>query len=276
MTGRKNGRVLECVAIDVNTQRDFFDCAGALPVVHQEELVPAIRRVIAWVKRNACPIVSSVEAHRVWELSDSGYPIHCVDGSYGQEKLDFTVFPGPAWIEADNTLALPVDLFSYHQQVIFTKRTDDLLSNPKADRLLTQLRVDEFVLFGAGIETSIKALALALLARAKRVTVIVDACGYWSQATADLALRQMAAKGACLSTVDELLARKLDRRFRYVPHRVLAKPDGNGHGNGRTPAGTHGDNGRIRPRLPFLSLRIRISKSNGHSRKAGHDQPPNG
>ena len=84
-----------------------------------------------------------------------------------------------------------VDLFASYQQVIFWKRTDDLLSNPKADRLLTQAPINEFLLFGVGLETSIKALALALVARSKKVTIVQDACGYWSAGTADQASLRM-------------------------------------------------------------------------------------
>lgn len=215
MFARRNGRH-ECVVVDVNTQRDFCETGGAFPVHNLADLVPQLRRVVAWAKRNHAPVVSSVESHRPLELSDSGFPIEvCVDGSGGQKKLDFTVFPRHAWIEADNTLAIPMDLFAHYQQVIFHKRTGDLLSNPKADRLLSQLPVDEFVLFGTGIETSVKVLALALMARGKRVAVVRDACGFWSRSTADLALRQIAAKGASVICVDELRVRRLDRQFRY-------------------------------------------------------------
>ncbi len=79
-----------------------------------------------------------------------------------------------------------MDLFSVHQQVIFRKRQDDLLGNPKADRFLTQLPTGEYILFGIGIECSIRVLALGLLARHRRVTVITDACGYWDKGKADL------------------------------------------------------------------------------------------
>lgn len=220
MLMRKNGGPLQCVVVDVNTQLDFCDPLGAFPVHNAKELLPQLRRVVAWAKRNHAPVVSSVESHRPLELSDSGYPICCcVDGSGGQKKLEFTLFARRAWIEADNTFAIPGDLFSQFQQVIFHKRTEDLLSNPKADRLLSQLPVEEFVLFGTGAETSVKVLALALMARGKRVAVVQDACGFWSKATADLALRQIEAKGATIIGIDDLKARRLDRAYRY-PHKA--------------------------------------------------------
>jgi len=218
MLGRQNGRVFECVVVDLNTQRDFCEPNGAQPVDNAADLIPALRRVIAWARRNYAPTVSSVESHRSTELSDSGYPICCLDGSSGQRKMTFTLFPKRASVEIDNTFTIPINVFRRYQQVIFRKRTDDLLANPKADRLLTQLPVKELIVFGTALETSVKALVLALLARDKRVTVVVDACGYWHKPTADLALRQMEAKGARIITVDELLRRKLDRHLRVWYH----------------------------------------------------------
>ena len=252
MTRRRNGRVYECVVVDLNTQRDFCEYNGAFPVANLHELIPALRRVVAWAKRNYAPVISSIESHRECELSNSGHPIHCVDGSGGQQKIGFTIFPRRTDIEVDNTLALPVNLFKRYQQVIFRKRTDDLLLNPKADRLLTYLPVLEYVVFGNGLESSVKALALSLLTREKQVTIVVDACGYWHRPTADLAIRQMAAKGAQLTTVNELVTRKLDRRLRYryrMAFRLEAGTyhrscDGRNHRNIGHHGGSAGSNGR--------------------------------
>ncbi len=216
MIARRNGRVYECVVVDLDTQHDFCDADGAYPVANVSELIPALRHMIAWTKRNYAPVVSSIESHRSSEVLDREHPTFCVDGSTGQRKIDFTVFRRCAKVEVDNTLACPLDLFSKYQQVIFRKRTDDLLSNPKADRFLTQLSPGEFILFGVGLEASVKALALGLLARDKRVTVVTDACGYWNKGTAVLAIRQVTAKGARLITVGQLLRRKLARHRHHL------------------------------------------------------------
>ncbi len=220
MLARRDGRAFECVVVDLNTQRDFCEPGGACPVTNLPVLVPALRRVIAWAKRNETPIISSVQSHRLWEVpADGQRGLCCLDGTHGQRKLDFTLFPTRECVDVDNTLAVPPDLFRDCQQVIFRKRTDDLLTNPKADRFLSHLAADEFIVFGNGIECSVKALTLALLTRGKPVTVIVDASGYWDVSTADLALRQIAAKGARLITLDELALRRLDRKIRYPHHR---------------------------------------------------------
>ncbi len=239
MARLRSGRAYECVIVDVNTQYDFCDRAGAFPVANTKELIPALRRVIAWTKRNHAPVVSSVESHRPSELSDNGHPSYCVDGTEGQRKIDFTVFPLRVIVEVDNTCAVPDDLFHHWQQVLFRKRTEDLLTNPKADCLLTRLPVEEYILFGTGLERSVKTLAIALLIREKAVTVIGDACGYWHKPAADLALRQMAAKGARLISVEQLMTRKLARRHRYRGNGSdgLHPPLNGRLGNGRVGSG---------------------------------------
>jgi len=268
MIVRRNCRAFECVVVDINTQRDFCDPRGAFPVTHLRELIPQFRHVIAWTRRNYVPIVSSIESHRPYELSDSGYPIHCVDGSGGQHKLDFTILPLHAWVEVDNTLSIPMDLFGRYQQVIFSKRTDDLLDNPKADRLLSHLPVREYLIFGTGVECSVKALALALLARGKQVSVVVDACGYWNRATADLALRQISAKGARLVTVSDLLSRKLDRRYRYrVALRITSTTNGRVGPSDPPPQNGKSHHGHTPSRLQHPPTSSRLNGRNGGSKR---------
>jgi len=225
MLGNHNGDTLPCVLIDLNTQRDFFDPAGACPVVDPHEMHRELRRVIAWAKRNQAPVVSSMDSRRRVEMARNGQTRYCVEGSNGQGKLPFTLLPNRVFVAGDNTLAISTDLFHRHQQVIFPQRTADLFANPKADRFMTQLHVDEFILFGAIAECEIKAVALGLIARHKRATVVTDACGCWNRSESELSFRQMAAKGATLLTTDELLKRKLARPGRYTATtRLVAWP----------------------------------------------------
>ena len=230
----------ECVLIDLNTQHDFCAREGADPVANLEALLPALRRVIAWAKRNHAPLVSSLNSHRLHELNndDKEHHQHCLEGSPGQQKVAFTLMASHARVDVDNTLCMPIDLFRQHQQVIFRERADNLLGNPKADRFLTELQAREYLIFGSGIECSVKSLTLGLLAREKQVSVIVDACGYWNRAQADFALRQMAAKGADLLTIQQLSARRLARQHRYLVRLTVETPtNGKRNGNGRTGLG---------------------------------------
>ena len=267
---RRNGRVYECVLVDVNTQRDFCEAGGAFPVANLSELIPALRHMVAWARRNSAPVVSSVESHRPTELSDSGNPIHCVDGSGGQRKLRFTLLPCRTRIEADNTLSVPINLFHQYQQAIFRKRSEDLLANPKADRLLTQMPVGEYFVFGTAVEEAVKTVALALLTRGKRVTIVIDACGYWHKSRADLSVRQLTAKGASVCTVSDLLRRRLDRCHRY-PGR---NGSSNGHGGGDNGSSGNGRNGASHSRNGRSANGDNGNGKAGNGQCAGHS--PNG
>ncbi|MFQ5490310.1 MAG: cysteine hydrolase family protein [Phycisphaerae bacterium] len=240
MPGRGNGSAFSCVLCDLNTQQDFLASDACCPVRNAEGLVPAARRVVAWGKWNHVPVISCVDSHRGDERTHDGFPQHCLDGTRGQDKLRWTLFGSSFKVEGDNTLAVPLDLFKTYQQVIFRKRTHDLFGNPKADRYMTQLLVDEFIVFGVGLEYSLKSLVLGLLARNKRVTVVADACGFWNPSEADLALRRMHAKGADLVSVDQLWHRRLRYAMRYPLHgngsNGHSNGNGNGNGNGRAPA----------------------------------------
>ncbi len=232
MYGGKNAPAYPCVLVDLNTQLDFFDVKGACPVLETDVLYKRLRRVVAWVKRNQAPVISSMDAHRIMEVSGSGGSApRCVEGTLGQSKLDFTLLPNRVYIAGDNTLSVPIDLFTRHQQVIFPQRSKDLFANPKADRFITQLNAGEFIVFGAVAEHEVKAIVLGLLARRKTVSIILDGCGAWNYSELDLSIRQMQAKGANVITVDELVARKLQRRWRYTADCMVSafRPIGYAH-----------------------------------------------
>ncbi len=222
MSALANGRALDCVLVDLNTQHDFCLPGGAYPVANLSEVIPALRRVMDWARKNRAPIVSSIDSHRRWELNHEGVQVHCVDGTDGQRKLPFTIMKRTMMVEGDNTLGVKLDWFDEYQQVMFRKRTQDLLGNPKADRFLTQLPCRQYVLFGNGVENSVKSLALGLLARGKPVTILEDACGFWSASDSDLAVRLITAKGARMMRVDEFTGSELPRNAQAMTRRPRA------------------------------------------------------
>jgi nicotinamidase-related amidase len=69
---------------------------------------------------------------------------------------------------------------------------------PRADRMLSECNAHEFILIGAKAEGAVKATALGLLVRRKRVTILTDAVGAHDRGAAEIALRQAEAKGAKL------------------------------------------------------------------------------
>ena len=192
------------VLIDMNTQHDFLDPRGAVPVTNREALLRNLRKIFALSRTYHLPIISAVDSHREDEAPHDGFPRHCVEGTPGEKKLSFTLLQKRLFVEANNSLDLPKNLWKSNRQIVFRRRTADFLDNPKADRLLSRLRPASLILFGVGLERSIRRLALCLLARGFQVAFVPDACGYWNETEGDLARRLIIAKGGTEIHLDDL------------------------------------------------------------------------
>ena len=185
------------VLVDINTQKDYLLPEGVACIRNHRRVLAHIRRMMAWARTTDMPIISTCEVHPS-NGSHDGPPACCVDGSVGQEKIGYTLVRNRISFPADGSTDLPRDMLRRYQQVILHERCLDPFDEPRIDRLLSEVCAAEFILIGACAEDAIKAAALGLLQRDKRVIVIVDAIGYHDNREAKLAFRKMEAKGARL------------------------------------------------------------------------------
>jgi len=185
------------VLVDINTQRDFLLADGEACIRNHRRVLAHIRRMTAWARRRGIPIISTCEIHPD-EEAHNGDPRYCIDGTSGQKKISYTLMENRIVFPADGNTDLPRDMLRRYQQVVLHKRCPDPFDEPRIDRLLSEICAAEFVLIGACAETAVKAAALGLLQRNKRVAVIVDAVGYHDNREAKMAFRKMEAKGARL------------------------------------------------------------------------------
>lgn len=183
------------VLIDIDTQRDFLLADGHACVWNHSEVLAHIRRVMAWARHQNIPVISIAE---VCPGNNHIGVSYCIDGTNGQKKLRYTLLTSRASFPADDETTLPVDLLRAHRQVVLHKRCVDPFEEPRIERLLSEIRADEFILIGAGTEDAVEATALGLLHRGRNVSIVVDALGAHNRKEAKLALRKMKAKGAHL------------------------------------------------------------------------------
>lgn len=182
------------ILIDVDTQKDFFLADGALCVRNHRRVLSNIRRISAWARSNNICSISTAQVYPA-EKSRASY---CIDGTAGQKKISYTLRWNRTGFPAGDGTDLPRDILRSHDQIIFHKRSIDPFEEPRLDRLLSEMRADEFIVIGAGTETAVKATVLGLLQRKKKVSIVVDAIGSYDNRRAEFALRQMKAKGAKL------------------------------------------------------------------------------
>jgi nicotinamidase-related amidase len=188
------------VLIDINTQKDFFLDEGKVRVGNRRRILIHIRRVMALARVKKIPVISISEVHP----ENNGGWGYCIDGTDGSQKIRYTMLSNRASFAADTNTDLPVDLLRRYRQIILHKRCMDPFDEPRIDRLLSEIRANEFVVIGACAEGAIEAAVLGLLQRGKRVSVVVDAIGSQDKQKARHSLRKIAAKGARLIETKKL------------------------------------------------------------------------
>ncbi len=187
------------IVVDVDTQRDFFLADGKACIRNHRRVLANIRRVAAWVRVKNIRMISTAQ---IFFDGNGGY---CLDGTDGQKKISYTLRNRHKMFSADGSTDMPRDIFANFEQIILNKRCPNPFKEPRADRVLSELKVDEFIVIGANTEDSVKSTVLGLLARRKHVTLLTDAIGSHNKEAAEVALRQMEAKGARLADTKTLM-----------------------------------------------------------------------
>ena len=189
------------IIVDIDTQRDFFLASGKACVRNHRRVLANIRRVSAWARLKNVRMISTAQ---IYNGNGNGDRC-CLAGSDGQKKISYTIRQRHITFDADGCTDLPRDILKEYDQIILQKRCVDPFDEPRADRILSEVKVSEFILFGATTEEAVKATALGLLVRRKNVTILVDALGSIDKEAAEVALRQVEAKGANLVETKSLL-----------------------------------------------------------------------
>ena len=208
-------RRISDVFLDVCTQRDYLSPAGAHRTINADRITENLKHLMAFARWAGIPTLSCVDACCPHDVRGVPNPC-CVLGTLGQKKIGYCLLPNRVIIDSDNCLCVALDVLQQHQQAILIKEHRDPFTNPKLDRLLTEVPTRRYVVFGVSLETSVRLLALGLLLRHRNVILVPDACGYWNPAEADMALRQLAAKGCQMLPTHDLIEsqRSNGRRFK--------------------------------------------------------------
>ena len=190
--------------LDVDTQRDFMLSTGALYVPGAERIIPKLRRLFDFAKKNEISVLSSADAHVKDDPEFGQFPPHCVQGTEGQRKLDETLLPRPLIFQNKLVDRNFSEVVRKHQQIIVEKQSLDLLSNPVAERLLRVLP-PRAIVFGVTTEYCVKIACLGLRRMGIQTAVITDAVRALAPGTEKEALEEMQKAGVEFITLDTLL-----------------------------------------------------------------------
>ena len=189
---------------DIDTQRDFMLPKGTLYVPGAERLIPKLRRLFDFAKKNEIHILSSTDAHYPDDPEFEQFPSHCVEGTEGQKKLDETLLSHPLVLKnqpADRNL---VEDVRKYLQIIVEKQTLDVFSNPVTERLL-RILPPRAVVFGVSTEYCVQSACLGLRRNGVQTVLISDAVRALSLKTEKEALRNLREAGVEFVTLDTFL-----------------------------------------------------------------------
>jgi len=190
--------------LDVDTQRDFMLPTGALYVPGAERMIPKLRRLFDFARKNEITVLSTVDAHTPDDPEFQQFPPHCVQGSEGQRKLDETLLPRPLILPNKPVDRNLVEAVQKHQQIIIEKQTLDVFSNPVAERMLRVLP-PRAIAFGVATEYCVKLECLGLRRLGVQTAVISDAIRALSPKGEKEALQEMRLAGVEFITLDQLM-----------------------------------------------------------------------
>jgi nicotinamidase/pyrazinamidase len=190
--------------MDVDTQRDFMLPTGALYVPGADRIIPKLRRLFDFARKNEITILSTVDAHAPDDPEFQQFPPHCVRGSDGQRKLDETLLPRPLILPNKPIDRNLLEAVQKHQQIIVEKETLNVFSNPVMERLLRVLP-PRAIVFGVATEYCVKLESLGLRRLGVQTAVVSDAIRALSPTGEKEALQEMRSAGVEFITLDQLL-----------------------------------------------------------------------
>lgn len=168
---------------DVDTQVDFIDPAGTLPVPGAHEQREQFRKVLEHFAALGCPILGTVDAHvgpeKIPGTQDQFFPLHCILGTRGQQKIAETDHPDILYVTdvpyAGIALEQVIKEILAGKRIYFHKQTIGFLSNPNAQRIIKRLQVQQVYLFGVATNFCVKAAHDAFRAMGIRVILVAEA-----------------------------------------------------------------------------------------------------
>jgi nicotinamidase/pyrazinamidase len=199
---------------DVDTQVDFVQAAGKLPVPGAEDAVPAMAKLVRWAEEQGITHLATADDHELTdpEISDepdfeATYPPHCLRGTPGAARIAETAQRDP----------LPISLTPYppglvprlvegRRELLLLKKTYSAFSNPNLEPLLEALAPDEAIVFGVATDVCNDAAITGLLARGYGVAFVEDASRGLSEDRTAAALARWRDAGVRFTTADEVVA----------------------------------------------------------------------
>ena len=193
---------------DVDTQHDFMDPMGKLPVPEAGSILKNLERLT----KSSLPqrvMSGSIDAHTPRDPEFKVWPEHCVYGTPGQRKIPETTKQGVLYVPSRKLTANQLrEIVEYDTQVIFEKQHNDVRTNPNAKAFLESVAPESVIVYGVATDVCVD-LAVMYLARdlGYRVTVASDAIKAIDTVKERKCIASWRSEGVHLRKTEEILTK---------------------------------------------------------------------
>jgi nicotinamidase/pyrazinamidase len=193
----------EAVFIDVDTQLDFLQPAGALTVPGAESITGALATLTRFAAAHGISILSTTVAHTENDPEFKVWKPHCVAGTLGQQKVVATQLPQPLVLSSvPGAFESVADGVPTARQIVIQKQNVDCFTNPNLRPLLALISAKRYVVYGVFSEVCVRHAAFGLLAISNaRVEIVTDAIKSIDGNAEREMLRLFESQGGHLTTV---------------------------------------------------------------------------
>ncbi len=191
------------VFVDIDTQRDFLDPAGALYVPGSTDILPNLARLSRFAANHHIPILATACAHRDDDPELTQFPLHCMVGTPGQERVAATSCPQSVVLAPEDRWNGPVP-----PHLTLQKRELDAFSRPDTADLVARYNRDRptFVVYGVATDYCVRKNTDGLLKHQCRVAIVVNAVRAIDPAAEAGILTDFARRGVLLTMTEVVCA----------------------------------------------------------------------
>jgi nicotinamidase/pyrazinamidase len=192
--------------VDVDTQRDFMDPDGKLPVPGAAEIVPNLLRLTQFAQTHGIPILATADSHPPGDPEFEEFGEHCIPGSPGHARIAATQV-------AESEVAVPGRLHEQARRLlsgelrrlVVRKGQLDPFQEPAMNQAVAELRPARAFVYGVATEYCVRLAVLGLRQRGCPVTVVADAIRPIEHEAGTAAMAEMQASGAEFASTDAVM-----------------------------------------------------------------------
>jgi nicotinamidase/pyrazinamidase len=211
--------IREIIFWDVDTQYDFMMKDGKLYVPNAEEIIPNLKKLYDYARKNNIQIMGSADYHTLSdeEISDNPdylntFPPHCLQGTPGWERIDATKPLNPLWIDSMKYSEKELEemIKNHTGEIIFRKQKFDVFSNPNVDPVLEIINPKEIVVFGVALDVCDAYAIEGFLKRKKyKIYLVEDAAKPIYEERGKQLIEKWKAEGVEIVKTDDIVEKNI-------------------------------------------------------------------